>query len=250
MSTVLIIGSTGQVGQVVVEEAIERGLTVRAQTRNAARARQTLPDGVEVVEASPASPDDLRPLVADVDAVVLTHGGDVDGEGGISFYTTVATLLEALGDSRTHISLMTAMNTSRSSGPSHYGFVEWKRRAERLLRVSGHPYTIVRPGWFDYQGPGDRRIDLRQGDLVTGQPGVDRRHIAQVLLAGATCPSGVRRTVEIFSVAGDPVTDLESLFATTRPDERGALDGVLDTNNVPLGEEPEQVRDDIARFSR
>ena len=182
--------------------------------------------------------------------MVLTHGGDVDGEGGISFYTTVATLLEALGDSRTHISLMTAMNTSRSSGPSHYGFVEWKRRAERLLRVSGHPYTIVRPGWFDYQGPGDRRIDLRQGDLVTGQPGVDRRHIAQVLLAGATYPSGVRRTVEIFSVAGDPVTDLESLFATTRPDERGALDGVLDTNNVPLGEEPEQVRDDIARFSR
>ena len=90
-------------------------------------------------------------------------------------------VLEAL-EAGTHVSLMTAMNTSRSVGPGRYGFVEWKRRAERLVRVSGHPYTIVRPGWFDYQGPGDRRIDLRQGDTVTGRPGVDRRHITQVLL--------------------------------------------------------------------
>ena len=145
---------------------------------------------------------------------------------------------------------MTTMNASHSAGPSHYGFIEWKRRAERLVRASGHPYTIVRPGWFDYQGPADRRIDLRQGDLVTGQPGVDRHHIAQVLLEGITTPSGARRTVEVFSTTGSPVTDFETLFAATRPDEPGALDGVLDTNNVPLEEEPEQVRDDIARFSR
>lgn len=145
---------------------------------------------------------------------------------------------------------MTAMNTSHSAGPSRYGFVEWKRRAERLVRASGHPYTIVRPGWFDYQGPDDRRIDLRQGDLVTGRPGVDRRHIAQVLLEGALNPSGTRRTVEVFSAAGAPVIDYEALFAATRADEPGVLDGVLDTNNVPLTEEPVRVRDDIARLGR
>jgi uncharacterized protein YbjT (DUF2867 family) len=27
---------------------------------------------------------------------------------------------------------------------------DWKRRGERLVRASGLPYTIVRPGWFDY----------------------------------------------------------------------------------------------------
>ena len=145
---------------------------------------------------------------------------------------------------------MTAMNTSRSAGRSRYGFVEWKRRAERLVRVSGHPYTIVRPGWFDYQGPGDRRIDLRQGDTVTGRPGVDRRHIAQVLLEGAAVPSGARRTVEVFSTTGAPVTDYEALFAATRADEPGALDGVLDANNVPLTDEPASVQADIARLRR
>ena len=251
MSTVLVIGATGQVGRVVVEEAVRRDLGVRAQTRDVERARGLLPDGVEVVKASPTSADELRPLTEGIDAVILTHGGDVDGEGGISFYATVAALLEALTDAAgVHVSLMTAMNTSQSAGPSHYGFVEWKRRAERLVRVSGHPYTIVRPGWFDYQGPGDVRIDLRQGDLVTGQPGVDRRHIAQVLLEGIAQPSGARRTVEIFSTTGEPVTDFEALFAATQPDEPGVLDGVLDTNNVPLTEEPTQVQEDIARLDR
>ncbi|WP_291455594.1 NAD(P)H-binding protein [Actinomyces sp. oral taxon 448] len=97
MSTVLVIGSTGQVGRVVVEEALGCGFAVRAQSRNAARAQRSLPGGVEVVEASPSSADDLRSVVAGVDAVVLTHGGDMDGEGGSSFYAAIPALLDALG---------------------------------------------------------------------------------------------------------------------------------------------------------
>ena len=79
---------------------------------------------------------------------------------------------------------------------------------------------------------------------------MDRRHIAQVLLEGIAQPSGARRTVEIFSTTGEPVTDFEALFAATQPDEPGVLDGVLDTNNVPLTEEPTQVQEDIARLDR
>ncbi|RAX22384.1 MULTISPECIES: NAD(P)H-binding protein [unclassified Actinomyces] len=252
MTTILAIGATGQVGRVVVDEALQCGLEVRAVTRNAARARRSLADGAEIVEAAATDAEALRPLLQDVDAVVLTHGTDNDGKGGATFYDVVRAVVDALGDGPTHISLMTTMNASHSAraGASGYEFVEWKRRAERLVRASGHPYTIVRPGWFDYQGPADRQIDLRQGDLVTGQPGVDRRHIAQVLLEGALNPSGARRTVEVFSKAGAPVTDFEALFAATRADEAGALDGVLDTNNVPLASEPQRVQDDVARFGK
>lgn len=131
---------------------------------------------------------------------------------------------------------MTSMYISRPSGESW----DWKRRAERLVRASGHPYTIVRPGWFDYQGPQDTQIDLRQGDLVEGRPGVDRHHIAQVLIEGALNPSGEHRTVEVFSRAGEPVTDFEALFAATLPDTesgRGALDRVL----VPVEDEPARL---------
>ena len=121
MTTVLIIGSTGQVGRVVAQEALERGLSVRAQTRSAGRrARRALPEGAEIVEVSPVSADELRPHVRDVDVVVLTHGGDMDGRGGASFYDVVRALLEALGDGDAHISFMTTMNASHSSGPSHF----------------------------------------------------------------------------------------------------------------------------------
>lgn len=61
MSTVLVIGSTGQVGRVVVEEALSCGFAVRAQSRNAARAQRSLPGGVEVVEASPPPPTTCAP---------------------------------------------------------------------------------------------------------------------------------------------------------------------------------------------
>lgn len=252
--TVLVIGATGQVGRVVVAEALERGDAVRAVTRNAARARLALLDGAQVVQADPASPEALAQVVAGVGTVVLAHGTDSDGRGGQTFYDVVVALLDALraaGGTGVHVSLMTTMNASHSAGLGRggaYGFIEWKRRAERVLRVSGQPYTIMRPGWFDYQAPSERRIDLRQGDLTTGQVGVDRRHVAQALLDGATVPDGNRRTVEVFSVAGAPVADLEEAFAATRADADGALDGVLDAHNVPLTEEPARVQEDVARL--
>lgn len=241
--TVLVIGATGQVGRVVVEEALTRGLSVRAQSRNAARAASSLPAEAEIVEASPTDAASLAAALNGVDIVILTHGGDSDLEH--NYYAVLPALLDALaGRPEVYISLMTSMYISHPSGEPW----DWKRRAERLVRACGHPYTIVRPGWFDYQGAEDTQIDLRQGDLVGGQPGVDRHHIAQVLIEGALNPSGEHRTVEVFSKPGEPVTDFEELFAATRPDTetgRGVLDRIL----VPLEEEPARVQADIARFS-
>ena len=41
---------------------------------------------------------------------------------------------------------------------------DWKRRSERLVRASGRPYTIVRPGWFDYNAPDELQFVALQGD--------------------------------------------------------------------------------------
>ncbi|MDO4242453.1 MAG: NAD(P)H-binding protein [Actinomyces sp.] len=223
---------------------LAHGLTVRAQSRNAARARAALPAGTQVVEASPTDAAALADIVDGVDVVILTHGGDADLEH--NYYAVIPALLEALTNRQeVHIGLMTSMYVSTPNRERPQG--DWKRRAERLVRACGHPYTIVRPGWFDYQGPEDTQIDLKQGGRIGGQPGVDRHHIAQVLIEGALNPSGEHRTVEVFSQPGEPVTDFEALFATTRPDVetgRGILDRVL----VPLEDEPARLRADIARF--
>ena len=48
---------------------------------------------------------------------------------------------------------MTSINiTTTISGP-YAALMSWKRRSERLVRASGAPYTIVRPGWLDTGEP-------------------------------------------------------------------------------------------------
>lgn len=156
MSTVLIIGSTGQVGRVVAEEAIKRGLTVRAQTRSVVKARGSLPEGVEIAGA-------------------------------------------------------------------------------RLVRLSGTGRSAHRPApGRPCHGPARRRPashrpsppEWHHQPLRSPSHGGDLQHC--------------RRSRDGLRVP----------FRRHPFDEVGALDGVLDTNNVPLNEEPERVRDDIARFSR
>ncbi|KQB84866.1 NAD(P)H-binding protein [Corynebacterium lowii] len=249
IKNLLIIGATGQIGQVVVKEALAAGIQVTAQTRNTERAAQLLPEETHILRADPTDAAALRPLLRDVEGIILTHGGDVDGRQGQSFYDVVAALLEASEDKPdTPIALMTSMGVS--TVPARYEFVAWKRRAERLVRASGRRYTIVRPGWFGYEAPGDQQIDLRQGDLLGGQPGVSIAHVAQVLLGALTAPSAARRTVELFSQAGERTTDIEAAFSPTRADEHGVGKAILDAVEVPLGEEPAVVQEALSRFSR
>lgn len=245
MTTVVVIGATGQIGRLVVEQALADGVSVRAQTRAAARARTVLPEGAEVYEADPTDAATLCPLLADADAVVLTHGTDSDGHGGRTFYDVVVAVLAATAEAPgTRLALMTSMNVSRV--PADYEFLAWKRRAERLLRASGRPYAIVRPGWFGYQDAADHRIELLQGDHVTSARGVDRRHVAQVLLAGVHAADFPGRTVEVFSAPGEAVDDVVALLAATRPDEPGAGRGIDDTDEVPLPDEPADVQRDLS----
>ncbi|WP_127842462.1 NAD(P)H-binding protein [Actinomyces wuliandei] len=111
-TTVAVIGATGQVGRVVVKEALSRGLTVRAQTRSASRARRRLPEGAELVEASPTDAEALRPLLAEADVVVLTHGTDTDGKGGATFYDVVRAVIDALGEGVGHLQRAGPMSVS------------------------------------------------------------------------------------------------------------------------------------------
>ena len=68
-------------------------------------------------------------------------------------------MLAAIGDGGVRIALMTAIGVTDRTG--HYNQTteahDWKRRSERLVRAGGHPYTIVRPGWFDTTAPTSSR---------------------------------------------------------------------------------------------
>ena len=81
MSTVLVVGATGSIGRLVVEEAIRHGYTTRALVRNPAKARR-LPPAADVIVGDVTRPDTLSRAVDGVDAVVFTLGSDGAGKVG------------------------------------------------------------------------------------------------------------------------------------------------------------------------
>lgn len=117
------------------------------------------------------------------------------------------------------------------------------------MRASGLPYTIVRPGWFDYNGPDEHRLVLLQGDKRQAGDASDgviaRRQIAEVLVHSLGSDQALRKTFELVATTGPAPANFDALFAQLEKDADGALDGVYDAGNMPLDEEPQRVRDDL-----
>jgi uncharacterized protein YbjT (DUF2867 family) len=250
--TVLAVGATGSIGRLVVEEAVQQGHTVRALVRNPGKARQ-FPAGVQVVMGDVTQPRTLADAVEGIDAVVFTLGSEGSGKAGAESvdYGGVRNVFAALGSRTARIALMTSIGVTNRTGTYNRTTEahDWKRRAERLVRASLLPYTIVRPGWFDYNGPDEHRLVLLQGDTrQAGNPSdgaVARRQIAEVLVRSLDSEQAVRKTFELVATRGPAQEDFDALFAPLAADPAGALDGVRDAANQKLEEEPQRVRDDL-----
>lgn len=134
---------------------------------------------------------------------------------------------------------MSSINVTRGSG-AYANLMNWKRRGERILRASGLPLTIIRPGWF---GSNEPRAILQQGDSQEYGP-VAVQHVATALIAGLEYPG---HTVELFSGPGAPVADWGSAFGAQHKDAPRALDGAGDPANLPEASEPEYVRTALVR---
>ncbi|ROP72606.1 SDR family oxidoreductase [Curtobacterium sp. PhB115] len=239
--TVLVVGATGSVGRHVVDTAVRAGHRTRALARSAYKG-QGLARGAEVVIGDLTDASTLVEAVSDIDAVIFTHGDNSNAEA--VNYGAVRNVLRALDGRPVRIALMTTIGVSVRRASS-----EWKRRGERLVRASGNEYTIVRPGWFDYNDADELRIAPRQGDTeTTGTPadGVIARHeIARVLVESLTNPAAGHKTFELVAARGDEQDDLTPVFDSLRPDAAGSLDGVLDADNLPIDQEPTAVLSEL-----
>ena len=254
--TVLVVGATGSIGRLVVEEAARQGHTVRALVRDARKA-DVIPD-VEIVVGDLTRPGTLPAAVDGVDAIVFTHGSDGGGKAAAERidYGGVRNVLAALGGRSARIALMTAIGVTNREGDYNHRTEahDWKRRGERLVRASGLPYTIVRPGWFDYNKPDEHRLVLLQGDRRQAGDSSDgviaRRQLAEVLVACLTSDGALRKSFELVATQCPAQPDLDAEFARLDADAPGALDAVHDLPNMPLQEEPNRVRHDLETVSR
>ena len=248
---ILLIGATGSVGQHVITVAREAKHHIRALSRNPSELRD-MPSDVEVVKGDLTRPETLTECVDKIDAIIFTHGSNGDKAANEAVdYGGVRNILSVFGSRLVQVALMTSIGVTERNGSYNRRTQahDWKRRSERLLRASGHPYTIVRPGWFDYNKPGEHRLVLLQGDRRhsgTPQDGViSRRQIAEVLVHALTTATATRKTFELVAEHGEWQGNWEALFSQLAIDPPLALDGVSDLNNMPLADEPRNVKDDL-----
>jgi uncharacterized protein YbjT (DUF2867 family) len=247
ITTVLIVGATGSIGRLATAESVRRGYTTRALVRDLGRARGL--DGAELVVGDLTDASTLEAAVDGIDAVVFTHGSH-GGEGPAEAvdYGAVRNVLTALDGRPVRIALMTSIGVT-----VHSGAHDWKRRGERLVRASGNGYTIVRPGWFDYNAPDELALTLLQGGTRrAGDPSdgvISRRQIAEVLVGSLASEAADRRTFELVAETGPAPEQLDPLFAALDPDPAGSLDGVHDSAGLPLDAEPASVAADLERLA-
>lgn len=242
MTRVLVVGASGSIGRHAVDAAVDAGYATTALVRNSDQASM-FPDSTRVVVGEPTNPGVLADALDGVTGVVFTQGTYSNNEGDAeqANYRPVHALLNAL-TSPVRIALMSALAVTKPS-VGH----AWKRRGERLVRASGLPYTIVRPGWFDYNEPDEHRLVMLQGDTRwAGSPEdgvISRRQIADVLIGSLSSSAADHKTFELVAEKGDVQSDLTPVFEALQPDV--SVDGVLDRDNLPLGSEPDDVRTEL-----
>ena len=253
---VLVVGATGSIGRLVVAAAIREGYAVRVLVRDPGRAHG-LPTEAQRIVGDLMRPQTLVAAVDGVDAIVFTHGSNGGGKVGAENvdYGGVRNVLAALGNRTVRIALMTAIGVTNRTGAYNRSTKahDWKRRGERLVRASGLPYTIVRPGWFDYNDAGQHRLVLLQGDTrKAGDPSdgvVARGQIAETLVRSLRSDAANRKTFELVAERGPATEDFDALFAPLEADPPGALDAVRDAPNMPMAQEPERVREAMRQLT-
>lgn len=232
---ILVAGATGSIGIHVVNTAIAMGHQPVTLVRNR-RKIKLLPRGTDIFYGDVSIPETLTDLPKDIDAIIFTLGSDGQGRIGARAidYGGVRNILRIFMDTPVRIALMTTIGVTErlSSWNQRTEVHDWKRRSERLVRASGHIYTIVRPGWFDYNNDDEHRIVMLQGDrrhAGTPEDGViSREQIAQVLVTALSNDAAKNKTFELVTERGEAQQDLTPLFAELRNDNPQKNDGVFE----------------------
>ncbi|PZG50389.1 NmrA family transcriptional regulator [Spongiactinospora gelatinilytica] len=129
---ILMTGATGNVGRLVVDRLVRAGVTVRALSRDPARARVRFAEDVEVVEGDLARPQSMAPALKGVDGMYLfPHAATAPqvvalaGEAGVRRIVVL------------------------SSGAVTTGYdTDFHLPVEHAVESSGLEWTHVRPGEF------------------------------------------------------------------------------------------------------
>jgi uncharacterized protein YbjT (DUF2867 family) len=224
---ILVAGATGGVGKAVVHKLLAGGIPVRVLARDFQAARAIFSDTVEYIAGEVREPDTLLPAVTGVEAVICTIGarygqGDPTNTPEKVDYEGIRSLIDAAKNAEVnHFVLVSSMGVTRPDHPLNKMFdnvLDWKLKAEDVLRASGLSYTIVRPGGLLDEPGGKVGLRVNQGDSAEFTGRIGREDVAEVVIQALTNPALRNVTFEVIGGDGVPPADWNALFAPLKAD--------------------------------
>ncbi len=151
---VAVTGATGFVGRHVVRELLRRGVLPVAAARDPSRARNLLPEGVEVRRAD-LSPESLEMAFAGCDAVVHLVAVIVErGEETFDSVNVGGTQAAVEAARRAGVTRFVHMSAFGAGPDPRFPYLRSKWLGEEVVRGSGLAWTILRPSVILGEGAG------------------------------------------------------------------------------------------------
>lgn len=205
MKKILVTGATGHTGSLVASGLCKRGFDVRALVRDRSRAASLEEQGIEVVVGDLDEPASLPGAVAGVDKIYL-----VTWNGPTAERQREAVVDAARRNGQSHIVMGGAL------GP-HSRIIDQIDGANRHLKASGLPWTILQPTFF-MQNLMGAKATIAQGqlywDLADGRlPAIDIRDIADAAVAVLTSDGHVGKVYDLTGPEAISVADMAAIFS-------------------------------------
>lgn len=147
--SVLVLGATGTIGQLVVSELVAKGETVKA----AALDGQTHPDA-EVLRFDFRDPASIAPLFEDVDRVFVLMPSEP-----LDVIAALMPVMRHVVDRKIKAVLLSTIAVDASDDNPY-------RRIEEVLENSGLPFVILRANWFADNFRTVWKDDVRKGEIA------------------------------------------------------------------------------------
>lgn len=210
--TFTVIGGNGRTGRLAVQRLRAMDVSVRVLSRH----EHPAANGVEFVGGSISDTPSVQRAMKDADGVIVVVESETEDDGPNSaeqvHFRGMEHVIAAARERGTHIVLISQIYITRPDRyPEVRSTIHWRGEAERALRASGLPYTIIRPSWLTDGPAGQQRIRLEQGD--TGEGEIARADVAAASVQALFDAAARRKTFEMYGESGQPSDDWHTLFS-------------------------------------
>jgi uncharacterized protein YbjT (DUF2867 family) len=217
---VLVVGATGRTGRLIVGRLLERGASVRALVRDAAKGGEVLPWEVPQFVADVRRVETLTEPMGGVGAVIIAACGSAERDNNAEIVDYRGTRNLIVQAAAADVEFVIFISTIYASRPEHYQDVEptslrWKARAEEVIRGSGIPYCIIRSGWLT-DGIGGEPLAVSQGDTAEGR--ISRADLADVCTQLLSVSEARGKTFEVVAAPAGRASSLASAVTALKPD--------------------------------